>query len=68
MMVMQPNRSKEETDRDMIDSRLEKARVDLLTTLTELRTGTLSTKEADAVEAAIEDELIALRVGLLRGR
>ena len=64
-MVVQPNRSKEETDRDKIESRLEKARIDLLATLTTLRTGTLSTKEADAVEAAIEDELIALRVGLL---
>ena len=55
-------------DRDKIDSRLEKARMDLLATLTALRGGTLSIKEADAVEAAIEDELIALRVGLLRGR
>ena len=67
-MVMQPNRSKEETDRDLIESRLEKARIDLLATLAALRAGTLSTKEADAVEAAIEDELIALRVGLLCGR
>ena len=66
-MVVQPNRSKE-TDRDKIESRLEKARIDLLAALAALRAGTLSTKEADAVEAAIEDELIALRVGLLRGR
>jgi hypothetical protein len=29
--------------------------------------GTLAQKEADAVEAAIEDELIALRVGPLLG-
>ena len=40
--------------------RLEKARIDLLAALMRLRAGTLSTKEADAVEAAIEDELIAL--------
>ena len=53
---------------DDIESRLEKARIDLLGTLTSLRKSTLSTKEADAVEAAIEDELIALRVGLLCGR
>ena len=49
-------------DRDKIHSRLEKARIDLLAALDVLRAGTLSTKEADAVEAAIEDELIALRV------
>ena len=49
MMVMQPNRSKEEADRDMIDARLEKARRDLLAALAALRAGTLSTKEADAV-------------------
>jgi hypothetical protein len=55
-------------DRNIIDSRLEKARTELLATLTNLRAGTLSEKEADAVEAAIEDELIALRVGLLRRR
>jgi hypothetical protein len=42
--------------------RLEKARKALLDTLNSLREGTLSPKEADAVEAAIEDELIALRV------
>jgi hypothetical protein len=51
-----------------IEARLEKARVDLLATLAALRRETLSTKEADAVEAAIEDELIALRIGLLCGR
>jgi hypothetical protein len=49
------------------DCRLEKARLHLLAALNALRAGTLSTKEADAVEA-IEDELIALRVGLLCGR
>jgi hypothetical protein len=54
--------------RDKIDSRLEKARLDLMAVLTALRTGTLSTKEADAVEVAIEDELTALRVGLLCSR
>ena len=53
--------------RDKTESRLERARSDLLAALNELRAGTLSTKEADAVEAAIEDELIALRVGLLCG-
>jgi hypothetical protein len=51
-----------------IEARLEKVRVDLLATLAALRRETLSTKEADAVEAAIEDELIALRIGLLCGR
>ena len=40
----------------------------LLAALTSLPKGTLTTKEADAVEAAIEDELIALRIGLLCGR
>ena len=55
-------------DRDEIEARLERARVDLLGTLNALREQTLSPKEADAVEAAIEDELIALRVGLLCGR
>ena len=55
-------------DRETIDSRLDQARRDLLATLDVLRTGTLSDKEADAVAAAIEDELIALRVSLLRGR
>ena len=58
----------EAKDRDEIESRLEKARIDLLAALTGLRAGTLSAKEADAVEAAIEDELIALRIGLLCGR
>lgn len=43
------------------ESRLEKARLSLLTTLEALRNGTLTPKEADALEAAIEDELIALR-------
>ena len=55
-------------DRDKIESRLEKARKELFDTLDTLRAGTLSDKEADAVAAAIEDELIALRVSLLRGR
>ena len=55
-------------DRDEIESRLEKARMDLLAALEALRTRTLSDKEADAVAAAIEDELIAVRVSLLRGR
>ena len=61
-------RESAEGDADVIDSRLEKARIELLATLTNLRVGTLSEKEADAVEAAIEDELIALRVGLFRRR
>jgi hypothetical protein len=55
-------------DRETIDSRLDEARKDRLATLDVLRTGTLSDMEADAVAAAIEDELIALRVSLLRGR
>ena len=67
MTAKSATHSKEE-DRDKVESRLEKARIDLSGTLTALRAGTLSTKEADAVEAAIEDELIALRVGLLCGR
>ena len=67
-MVMQPNRSKEEADRDMVDGRLENARENLLAALDTLRGGTLSDSEADAVAAAIEDELIALRVSLLGGR
>ena len=46
----------------------DQARKDLLAALDALRTGTLSDMEADAVAAAIEDELIALRVSLLRGR
>jgi hypothetical protein len=67
-MVVQQNRSKEESDHQMIDSRLETARETLMAGLDTLRRGTLSDKEADAVAAAIEDELIALRVSLLRGR
>jgi hypothetical protein len=48
--------------------RLEAARKELLQALNRLReSGTLAQKEADAVEAAIEDELIALRVGPLLG-
>jgi replicative DNA helicase len=44
--------------------RLEEARKHLLEALNDLRSsGKLTQKEADAVEAAIEDELIALRVG-----
>ena len=43
------------------EARLEKARLALLTTLESLRNHILTPKEADAVEAAIEDELIALR-------
>ena len=38
----------------------------MLDTLNLLRENALSAKEADAVEAAIEDELIALRVISLR--
>jgi hypothetical protein len=52
------------TQQEGKDLRLEKARKDLLVALDALRSaGTLTPKEADAVEAAIEDELIALRVG-----
>jgi hypothetical protein len=47
--------------------RLEKARKELLATLETLRGEMLTQKEADAVEAAIEDELIPLRVGPLLG-
>jgi len=54
--------------REKTEARLERARIHLLTALNALRAGTLSTREADAVEAAIEDELIALRIGLLCGR
>jgi hypothetical protein len=51
---------------DEKETRLEKARVSLLKALELLRTEkTLSPKEADAVEAAIEDELIAMRVSQL---
>ena len=50
------------------EARLETARKELLQILIRLReSGTLSQKEADAVEAAIEDQLIALRVGPLLG-
>ena len=42
--------------------RLEKARLQLVSTLNSLRAGTLTDKEADAIEAAIEDEIIALTV------
>ena len=46
--------------------RLEEARKELVLALNGLRSsGKLTAKEADAVEAAIEDELIALRVGPL---
>jgi hypothetical protein len=48
------------------EARLEEARKALLDTLNLLRENALSAKEADAVEAAIEDELIALRVISLR--
>jgi hypothetical protein len=54
--------------REKTEARLERARVHLLAALDALRAGTLSTREADAVEAAIEDKLIALRIGLLCGR
>jgi hypothetical protein len=48
---------------DEKEARLERARVSLLKALELLRADkTLSPKEADAVEAAIEDELIAMRV------
>ena len=50
-----------------LESCLEKARKDLFATLDALRASTLSDKEADAVAAAIEDELIALRVGSCAG-
>jgi hypothetical protein len=46
------------------DLSLEKARKELLRAVDALRAdGTLTVKQADAVAAAIEDELIALRVG-----
>jgi hypothetical protein len=55
------DQSKQDEERE---TRLESARKELLQTLEALRTGgTLSPKEADAVEAAIEDELIAARIG-----
>jgi hypothetical protein len=48
------------------EGRIEKARKHLLEAINGLRSsGILTQKEADAVEAAIEDELIALRVGKL---
>jgi hypothetical protein len=51
---------------DKKEARLEEARQALLETLRRLRSSsTLKQKEADAVEAAIEDELIALRVSTL---
>jgi hypothetical protein len=51
------------------EPRLEAARKKLLGMLEDLRaSGTLTQKECDAVEAAIEDELIALRVSPLLGR
>jgi hypothetical protein len=50
------------TDHNDKEARLEEARKALLITLNLLRERALSAKEADAVEAAIEDELIALRV------
>ena len=40
------------------EARLERARLALLTTLEALRNGSLTPKEADAIEAAIEDELM----------
>jgi hypothetical protein len=53
----------EKQDQDK-EARLQKARKELIEALERLRSsGTLTQKEADAVEAAIEDELIALRVG-----
>ena len=54
-------------DRDEREVRLEKARKELLATVETLRGEMLTQKEADAVEAAIEDELIPLRVGPLLG-
>jgi hypothetical protein len=53
--------NKENTDARHM--RLEEARKDLVVALNALRSaGKLTAKEADAVEAAMEDELIALRV------
>ena len=51
------------------EARLEEVRRELLKVLGSLfEVGTLTRKEADALEAAIEDELIAMRVsGLLSG-
>ena len=53
---------------DNVEPRREKARKALFDTLDALRGETLTAKEADAVAAAIEDELIALRVGPLLKR
>jgi hypothetical protein len=55
------------TDRDpQKEERLEETRKKLCATLVDLRSsGTLTQKECDAVEAAMEDELIALRVAPL---
>ena len=48
------------------DERLEQARKKLFSVLEDLRSsGTLTSKECHAVEAALEDELIALRVSPL---
>jgi hypothetical protein len=48
---------------ERLEERLEHARKKLLAMLEELRlSGTLTQKECDAVEAAIEDQLIAFRV------
>jgi hypothetical protein len=48
------------------EATLEEARKQLLEALNGVRdSGLLTQKETDAVEAAIEDELIALRVGKL---
>ena len=44
-------------DGDIIDSRFENARENLMVALDTLRRGTLSDIEADAVASAIEDEL-----------
>ena len=54
-------------DRDEREARLEKARKELLATVETLRGEMLTQKEADAVEAAIEDELIAPARGPLLG-
>ena len=67
-MVVQPDRSKEESDHEIINSRLEKARDNLMADSILYGEAHCRIKEADAVAAAIEDELIALRVSLLRGR
>jgi len=51
---------------DKKEARLEEARHELLETLRRLRSSsTLTQKEFDAVEAAIEDELIALRINTI---